>query len=233
MSRRSRLHYTLTTIGYWALRIRARLPRSTCLLEGSLSFGAPVRYELPSHTTSRQNHSKWPRQPLVQVRATAFHSWLPPIGPIKDFHLQSLRHARRKRVGFAILPAYTPSHPNPVIVTVIRLRITRPMHLHTPAMMIPSTITVMQPLQLLISDMDDWADATALPPCTTFTICGVADALRPSSAARRTGSSNSPQCLHFLARSETSSAAKRTLRNICQLPMRSTLDDLPLYRWRR
>jgi hypothetical protein len=94
MSRRSRLHYTLTTIGYGASRIKARLPRSRCLLGDSLSFGAAVRYELPSHTTSRQNQPSRPRS-LVSVRATAFRSWLPPIGPIKDFHLQSLRHARR------------------------------------------------------------------------------------------------------------------------------------------
>jgi len=94
MSRRSRLHYTLTTIGYGASRLEARLPRSTCLLGDSLSFGAAVRYELPSHTTSRQNEPPQPRS-LGLVRATAFRSWLPPIGPIKDFHLQSLRHARR------------------------------------------------------------------------------------------------------------------------------------------
>lgn len=94
MFRRSRLHYTLTTIGYWVSRIPARLPRSTCLLGDSLSFGAAVRYELPSHTTSRRNQPPRPRS-LVSVRATAFRSWLPPIGPIKDFHLQSLRHARR------------------------------------------------------------------------------------------------------------------------------------------
>ena len=31
MSRRSRLHYTLTTIGYGASRMKARLPRSGCL----------------------------------------------------------------------------------------------------------------------------------------------------------------------------------------------------------
>ncbi len=54
MSRRSRLHYTLTTIGYRASRMKARLPRSTCLLGDSLSFGAAVRYELPSHTASRR-----------------------------------------------------------------------------------------------------------------------------------------------------------------------------------
>ena len=94
MSRRARLQYILTTIGYGASRMKARLPRSTCLLGDSLAFGASVRYGLPSHTTSRQNLS--PRLPsLVSVRAIAFRSWLPPIGPIKDFHLQSLRHARR------------------------------------------------------------------------------------------------------------------------------------------
>ena len=95
MSRRSRLHYTLTTIGYGASRMKARLPRSTCLLGDSLSFGAAVRYKLPSHTTSRQNQTPQP-QSLGSVRAIAFRSWLPPIGPIKDSHLQSLRHARRK-----------------------------------------------------------------------------------------------------------------------------------------
>ena len=94
MSRRSRLHYTLTTIGYGASRMKARLPRSTCLLGDSLSFGAAVRYKLPSHTTSRQNQTPQP-QSLGSVRAIAFRSWLPPIGPIKDSHLQSLRHARR------------------------------------------------------------------------------------------------------------------------------------------
>ncbi len=95
MSRRSRLHYHLATIGYWASRIRARSPKPAGLLGDSLSFGAAVRYELPSHTTSRQNASGKPRQPPLFVRATAFRSWLPPIGPIKDLHLQSLRHARR------------------------------------------------------------------------------------------------------------------------------------------
>ena len=94
MSRRSRLHYTLTPIGYGASRMKARLPRSTCLLGDSLSFGAAVRYKLPSHTTSRQNQTPQP-QSLGSVRAIAFRSWLPPIGPIKDSHLQSLRHARR------------------------------------------------------------------------------------------------------------------------------------------
>ena len=94
MSRRSRLHYTLTTIGYGASRMKARLPRSTCLLGDSLWFGAAVRYKLPSHTTSRQNQTPQP-QSLGSVRAIAFRSWLPPIGPIKDSHLQSLRHARR------------------------------------------------------------------------------------------------------------------------------------------
>ena len=99
MSRRSRLHYTLTTIGYGASRMKARLPRSTCLLGDSLSFGAAVRYKLPSHTTSRQNQTPQP-QSLGSVRAIAFRSWLPPIGPIKDSHLQSLRHARRN-FGYA------------------------------------------------------------------------------------------------------------------------------------
>ena len=94
MSRRSRLHYTLTTIGYRASRMKARLPRSTCLLGDSLSFGAADRYKLPSHTTSRQNLPPQPRS-LGSIRAIAFRSWLPPIGPIKDSHLQSLRHARR------------------------------------------------------------------------------------------------------------------------------------------
>ena len=94
MSRRSRLHYTLTTIGYGASRMKARLHRSACLLGDSLSFGAAVRYKLPSHTTSRQNQTPQP-QSLGSVRAIAFRSWLPPIGPIKDSHLQSLRHARR------------------------------------------------------------------------------------------------------------------------------------------
>lgn len=55
MSRRSRLHYHLATIGYWASRMKARSPRPDSLLGDSLSFGAAVRYELPSHTTSRQN----------------------------------------------------------------------------------------------------------------------------------------------------------------------------------
>ena len=104
MSRRSRLHYTLTTIGYGASRMKARLPRSTCLLGDSLSFGAAVRYKLPSHTTSRQNQTPQP-QSLGSVRAIAFRSWLPPIGPIKDSHLQSLRHARRNLGrGSASLP---------------------------------------------------------------------------------------------------------------------------------
>ena len=98
MSRRSRLHYTLTTIGYGASRMKARLPRSECLLGDSLSFGAAVRYGLPSHTASRQNEPQQP-WPLEMVRATAFRSWLPPIGPIKDSHLQSLRHARRTHSG--------------------------------------------------------------------------------------------------------------------------------------
>ena len=94
MSRRSRLHYTLTTIGYGESRMKARLPRSTCLLGDSLSFGAADRYKLPSHTTSRQNQPPQPRS-LGSIRAIAFRSRLPPIGPIKDSHLQSLRHARR------------------------------------------------------------------------------------------------------------------------------------------
>jgi hypothetical protein len=51
----SRLHYHLATIGYWASRMKARSPRPDSLLGDSLSFGAAVRYELPSHTTSRQN----------------------------------------------------------------------------------------------------------------------------------------------------------------------------------
>ena len=55
MSRRSRLHYHLATIGYWASRMMARSPRPEGLPGDSLSFGAAVRYELPSHTTSRQN----------------------------------------------------------------------------------------------------------------------------------------------------------------------------------
>ena len=55
MSRRSRLHYHLATIGYWASRMQARSPRPEGLPGDSLSFGAAVRYELPSHTTSRQN----------------------------------------------------------------------------------------------------------------------------------------------------------------------------------
>ena len=110
MSRRSRLHYTLTTIGYGASRMKARLPRSTCLLGDSLSFGAAVRYKLPSHTTSRQNQTPQP-QSLGSVRAIAFRSWLPPIGPIKDSHLQSLRHARRNfccRLTSTTLPNYQP-----------------------------------------------------------------------------------------------------------------------------
>ena len=41
-----------------------------------------------------------PRSPTL-IRATAFRSWLPPIGPIKDFHLQSLRHARRTSISTA------------------------------------------------------------------------------------------------------------------------------------
>jgi len=52
---RSRLHYHLATIGYWASRMLARSPRPEGLPGDSLSFGAAVRYELPSHTTSRQN----------------------------------------------------------------------------------------------------------------------------------------------------------------------------------
>ncbi len=105
MSRRSRLHYTLTTIGYGASRMKARLPRSTCLLGDSLSFGAADRYKLPSHTTSRQNQPPQPRS-LGSIRAIAFRSWLPPIGPIKDSPLQSLRHARRNSGrGSAALPA--------------------------------------------------------------------------------------------------------------------------------
>ena len=110
MSRRSRLHYTLTTIGYGASRMKARLPRSTCLLGDSLSFGAAVRYKLPSHTTSRQNQTPQP-QSLGSVRAIAFRSWLPPIGPIKDSHLQSLRHARRNfccRLTSTTQPNYQP-----------------------------------------------------------------------------------------------------------------------------
>jgi len=74
--------------------MKARLPRSTCLLGDSLSFGAADRYKLPSHTTSRQNQPPQPRS-LGSIRAIAFRSRLPPIGPIKDSHLQSLRHARR------------------------------------------------------------------------------------------------------------------------------------------
>ena len=100
MSRRSRLHYTLTTIGYGESRMKARLPRSTCLLGDSLSFGAADRYKLPSHTTSRQNQPPQPRS-LGSIRAIAFRSWLPPIGPIKDSHLQSLRHARRNLFRYA------------------------------------------------------------------------------------------------------------------------------------
>jgi hypothetical protein len=94
MSRRSRLHYHLATIGYWASRIKARLPKPAGLLGDLLSCGAAVRYKLPSHTTSRQNRPDKATTALVSIRATAFRSWLPPIGPIKDFHLQSLRHAR-------------------------------------------------------------------------------------------------------------------------------------------
>ena len=114
MSRRSRLHYTLTTIGYGASRMKARLPRSTCLLGDSLSFGAAVRYKLPSHTTSRQNQTPQP-QSLGSVRAIAFRSWLPPIGPIKDSHLQSLRHARRNlgRGSASLPPAYASLHAPP------------------------------------------------------------------------------------------------------------------------
>ena len=109
MSRRSRLHYTLTTIGYGASRMKARLPRSTCLLGDSLSFGAAVRYKLPSHTTSRQNQTPQP-QSLGSVRAIAFRSWLPPIGPIKDSHLQSLRHARRNFCSVRCAPSTEAAH---------------------------------------------------------------------------------------------------------------------------
>ena len=115
MSRRSRLHYTLTTIGYGASRMKARLPRSTCLLGDSLSFGAAVRYKLPSHTTSRQNQTPQP-QSLGSVRAIAFRSWLPPIGPIKDSHLQSLRHARRNfRLRLRLSLQNTGALPTPVL----------------------------------------------------------------------------------------------------------------------
>ena len=54
MSRRSRLQYHLATIGYRASRKKARSPRPAGLHGDSLSFGAAVRYELPSHTASRQ-----------------------------------------------------------------------------------------------------------------------------------------------------------------------------------
>ena len=115
MSRRSRLHYTLTTIGYGASRMKARLPRSTCLLGDSLSFGAAVRYKLPSHTTSRQNQTPQP-QSLGSVRAIAFRSWLPPIGPIKDSHLQSLRHARRNfRLRLRLSLQNTAALPTPIL----------------------------------------------------------------------------------------------------------------------
>ena len=115
MSRRSRLHYTLTTIGYGASRMKARLPRSTCLLGDSLSFGAAVRYKLPSHTTSRQNQTPQP-QSLGSVRAIAFRSWLPPIGPIKDSHLQSLRHARRNfRLRLRLSLQNTVALPTPML----------------------------------------------------------------------------------------------------------------------
>lgn len=55
MSRRSRLLDSLATIGYLASRLEARLPRPESLHGDSLSFGAEVRYELPSHTASGQN----------------------------------------------------------------------------------------------------------------------------------------------------------------------------------
>jgi hypothetical protein len=48
------------------------------------------------------------------VRAIVFRSWLPPIGPIVDFHLQSLTHAQRTdnpRYARIVLPWADIAHP--------------------------------------------------------------------------------------------------------------------------
>jgi hypothetical protein len=41
-------------------------------------------------------------------RAAASGFWLPPIGPIKDFHLRSFIHAQRTQSGQALLPFRPP-----------------------------------------------------------------------------------------------------------------------------
>ena len=99
MCRRSRLHYHLATIGYRALRSEARSPMPAGLLGDSLSFGAATRYELPSHTTSRQDrHSDLNRNDdscncfSLMVTSDRSHKGLSPsITAPCPAHFQSLR----------------------------------------------------------------------------------------------------------------------------------------------
>ena len=116
MSRRSRLHYHLATIGYWASRMMARSPRPDSLRGDSLSFGAAVRYELPSHTTSRQNrHPDLSRRDdscncfSLMVTSDRSHKGLSPsiTAPCPAHHLRSSL-AAGLRFGLRSLNLITP-----------------------------------------------------------------------------------------------------------------------------
>jgi hypothetical protein len=63
---------------------RAHPGRPACL---KVHFHSVLQYATSFHLT--RPHGILPPQTAAwtSVRATAFHSWLPPIGPIEDFHL--------------------------------------------------------------------------------------------------------------------------------------------------
>ena len=61
-----------------------------------------LRFATSFHLT--RPHGVPPTQTWIwpSVHAIAFRSWLPPIGSIKDFHLQSLNHAQRTRMSSSL-----------------------------------------------------------------------------------------------------------------------------------
>ena len=91
-------------------------PGPGSLRRGSLAFGAAVRIQLPSHTPSRERFPLSTSQ--CPSHAVAFRSRLPPTGPAKDFHLQSLNHAQRTQSGYALLP-FRPPPPVPLPTSLL------------------------------------------------------------------------------------------------------------------
>ena len=122
-SRRRRPHYTPLSNGYRASRWPARLPRQGCLT--GIHFRSGLRFASGFHPARPHGMGDGCQSPAAP-RAVAFGFWLPPLGPMRDFHPRSFIHAQRTSIAAAQsdgdapagrqTPAGAPSNAAPSLV---------------------------------------------------------------------------------------------------------------------